>query len=305
MSRCRNQFHKREKVFLKNCDETERLEQCFSDRCRQGDCRNIFGENCDENQDVCVHAPCKDPALLTLLVNAVFDESGLNLCQTDTITAAICREDYEKARSISLNVISIDVSESSLDYLKDKPNCVRIRLADLIITFEAKVFDACGDLLTTFLFESTFLSENPVCSYRTKEQGLSSICTDLYAPYGISYDGCDPVIHVIAFSEGEDHVAAGIHLQATAKVLKLCKTGSDAATDFRMTIGLTLLLRSVYTVEYKFQHAGSSMPPKARAVEQEEDHTCERFLAGDLLMECAKPFEADKDQSDGICVREI
>lgn len=320
MSNYKTNFNKSGKVFRKEYDEPNEItivESCDCESCCNCGSSNSGCNNCgcgnygcsNEREDQreanpCVIAPTCEPRLLTLLTDAVFDETGINLCKTEVIIGDevnINFEDYACAKALLIRVLDVCTEDSSVSYFECKPNCVRVKLENLVCKFEGKLVDNCGNILVTFIFYSSFLSS---CSDKGKcdcecckaDTNPSSICTELYAPNGISYDGESPSINFIGFDTNSSCVRQGIVLQAEAKALKIYLGDSSCGQRYGnliASIGLTLILRSVYTVEYKFAHEGISVPPKAMAIEEEEDRTCEKFVKGDLILKRAKPIEYD------------
>ncbi|BCN32137.1 hypothetical protein [Anaeromicropila herbilytica] len=296
----------------------------------------FFGVDCDEDltingetpanipdgrTDPCLKAPCGEPKLLTLLANAIYDESGINLCRVIRVTqdvdgAFIDLAPYLNAAcNILLEVIDYNLSDSDVQLIPNRPNCVSVRLTNLELTFAARLVDSCGRILTSFRFRATYLLEDESDESYNPDTNPTSICTELYAPYGVSYNSQtnSPMISSIGFvgipittgpnaNFANNFIPQGISIQAMAKVLSLELTNDTSRVVPEMAVGLTLLLRSSYIVEYKFEHAGISVPPKAVPI-IEEDLDCIRFVEGDLLAKNVKPLELRRNNrhSDPLC----
>lgn len=273
----------------------------------------------DGRMDPCLKAPCGEPKLLTLLANAIYDESGINLCRTIEVTSDITGTLIDLAPytntacNILLEVIDYDFSESTVDFIPNRPNCVNVRLTDLVLTFAAKLVDSVGRILTTFQFQATYLISDDTDPSYDPDTNPTSICTELYAPYGVSYNSetNEPMISGIGFvgipdtspvNHTNNVIPQGVSVQAMAKVLNIDLITVSSRIIPEITVGLTLLLRSSYIVEYKFEHAGLSVPPKAVPI-IEEDLDCIRFVEGDLLAKNVKPLELRRNNrhSDPLC----
>lgn len=304
MSKCVKNVNPSDKVFGVNCDDGLLI---------NGDSPNVYP---DGRVDPCLKAPCGEPRLLTLLANAIYDESGINLCRSYLVTqdangSPIDLSAYQNAAcSILLEVIDYDLSQCTIDFIQTRPNCVNIKLTNVVLTLAARVVDSLGRILTTFNFKITYLIPNDQDESYDPDTNPTSICTELYAPYGVSYTtpNYSKVIEGIGYISKDSNdnanntIPQGISLQAMAKVLSLEFVQQGTSIIPELTIGITLMLRSSYIVEYKFEHAGISVPPKAVPM-IEEDLDCIRFVEGDLLAKNVKPLEFRRNvhHTDPLC----
>lgn len=294
MSKCVKNFNPSGKVFGINCDD---------ESVSSGDTPNLYP---NMRKDPCIKAPCGEPNLLTLLANAIYDESGINLCRTIDVTSAsvvgptVEWSDIEDHTcNVLLEVVDYDLASSTVELLSNRPNCVGVKLTDLEVTFAAKFLDTCGRILATTLFKATYLASDDSLDCYDPDTNPTSICTELYAPYGVTYGSdYEPVINGIGYIAdsgivGNNVIPQGISIQAMAKVLNF-DFDTTAGIHPVLTVGLTLMLRSSYIVEYRFEHAGISVPPKAVPI-IEEDLDCIRFVEGDLLAKNVRPLEHRKN----------
>ena len=135
----------------------------------------------------------------------------------------------------------------------------------------------------------------------------SCITFDLYTPYGVAFarenpSGCNklvPTINYMGFINDEEGrevrcnnfptnntIQQGISAQALAKVV------GDNEECF--AIGLTLYIKSIYFVQYRFKHEGLTVPPKLSPV-QDENNDCLDFVCGDLLEPSIRPLSVGQD----------
>lgn len=294
--------------------------------------------------DRCICPPIGEPRCLNMLAPVIFDESGINLCRvidvkhladvcnskekcppcTDFLFGGLRRKDLEDAESIQLQVVDIDFNfvcpisnrHSEIKPSKDKPNCSRVTLRDIDVTFAVKILNDNCKVQKEGLMVLRYLPPVDTCGF-DEETNPSAVTLDLYTPYGISFApenpcGCNklvPTINFIGFVEdqgdhkgccpvGEDGVEKykacrvyemnnavrqGISAQALAKVV--------ANDDGVIAIGLTLYIKVIYFIQYKVPHAGLVVPPKFEAIGAREQNSCIQFVEGDLLEQSIQPLE--------------
>lgn len=297
--------------------------------------------------DICICPPIGEPRCLNMLAPVVFDESGINLCRvvdvdhlvdvcnpnekctpcTDYLFGDLKKRDLRDADNIQLQVVDIDFNFicppsnrfSEIRPPKDKPNCSRVTLRDIDVTFAVKILnDNCKVSKEGFMV-LRYLPPVDSCGF-DEETNPSSVTLDLYTPYGISFSpenpcGCNklvPTINFVGFvenqgmhnlrcgcncgAEGVEHhqhrcyeygannsARQGISAQALAKVI----TNDEGV----MAIGLTLYIKVLYLVQYKVPHAGLVVPPKFEAIGAREQNSCIQFVEGDLLEQSIRPLE--------------
>ena len=250
-------------------------------------CMNGSGGNC---VDVCSNPIIADPSLLGIMAPLIYDEIGINLCtsaQLDDVTTA-----YPSAASASISVVDVSYEYGDgnveIESLASRPNCCLITLSNLTVTFAVRIFDCCGRLLGTEYPSAVYLPSDTGAPTYDPDVNPSSVELELFTPYGFSYDTSGetptPVINAITFSDANNTVTQGVNLFANAKLL-----GFDLE-DSTVTVGLTLVLQSLYYAGYKVSSAGKIDIPKGSIVTP-DNSDCRRFVAGDLLNLTIKPLD--------------
>lgn len=240
-------------------------------------------------RDVCTSPICKDPCLLGMMTPLIYDEVGINLCATFAADIATA---YPTATNASIQVIEATYTYGAgnvqLNVIPGRTNCYSITLANLTIQFAIDLFDATCRYLGTIYPTAVYLPPATGATY-DEDTNPSSVELDLFAPYGVSYASetggtFQPVINFIGRSTTNNFITQGINLFAMAKVLNLNTTGNE------VTVGLTLVLQSLYFVGYKVKSAGKIDIPKGSIMGPEESD-CMRFVAGDPLNLAIKPLD--------------
>lgn len=273
------------------------------DECGINLCRTVCA---DELQDLCCEeGPRKTPDILF---------SGLTKC------------DLINADKLQLQVVDIDFNfvdpcncrYSDIQPAKNKPNLSRITLKDIDVTFAVSVIDCCCKVVKQGMMTVRYLGDERCPAYDPCTNP-SCISFDLYTPYGISFapedpKGCNklvPTINYMGFLNSQhgldelpcqaspmvefpvnNTIQQGVSAQALAKVVAY---GEDC-----FAIGLTLYIKSIYFVQYKFSHQGLTIPPKLTPVDENENNDCLDFVCGDLLEPSIKPLEVGK-KATTIC----
>ena len=328
-------------------------------KCCVGSDSKFFGDNnagiCDvckpaevsPKDDICVCPPIGEPRCLNMLAPVIFDESGINLCRiinvnhlidvcnpksdcmpcTDYLFGNLTKRDLRNAEDIQLQVVDIDFNficpdsnrYSEIKPTKNKPNCSRLTIKDIDVTFAVKILDDRCRVKKEGFMVLRYLPPVDACGF-DEETNPSAVSLDLYTPYGISYApenpcGCNKLVPTINFigyvenlnmhkeqcicpSGGEcmpncpslcrefgsnNTVRQGISAQALAKII--------SNDDGVLAVGLTLYLKVVYFVQYKVPHAGLIVPPKFEAIGAREQNDCLQFVEGDLLEQSIRPLE--------------
>lgn len=289
-------------------------------------------------QDACFCPPIGEPKLLTLLAPVIFDECGINLCRvvditkleevdpckpccdsTDFIFGGITKRDLIRAETVQLQVADIDFNfaypggcrRSEIEPSKDRPNCSRITLRDIDVTFAVKILDLRCRVRKEGFLVLRYLPKRKQPGFN-EETNPSSVTVDLYTPYGVSYEADNPLIatnlvptvNFIGYIEepgktllidksvplppecrlyGRNNEARqGICAQALAKVV--------AKDDEDIAIGLTIYFKAMYFVQYRVCHQGLAVPPKCEPVGPEASK-CVEFVEGGLLEQSIQPLE--------------
>ncbi len=240
--------------------------------------------------------------------------------KTDIIFSGLCKKDFECADKIQLQVVDIDFNFldpcgcrfSEIRPAKCNPNLSRVTLKDILVTFAVTLIDCCCKVVAQGMMTIRYLGSE-------HDEGFDA-CTnpncvslDLYTPYGISYApenpmGCNklvPTINFIGFVANQHGVCgcedmkaftrfnANNTVQQGISVQALSKVVSNDECSF--AVGLTLYFKVIYFIQYKFQHAGLTVPPKLSPIQEEEDNSCLDFVCGDLLEASIQPLEVGTD----------
>ena len=276
--------------------------------------------------------PIGEPKVLTMMAPVVFDESGINLCRTicldeledicqteshekvDILFDGLTKCDLRNACKLQLQVVDIDFNfvdpcdcrYSEIVPAKGNPNLSRITLKDIDVTFAVSVINDCCKVVKEGMMTIRYLGNEQSCGHDPCTNP-SSITFDLYTPYGVSYAsenpcGCNklvPTINYMGFVSAQEGcevkfnsfqvnntIQQGISAQALAKVV-----GYDEEC---FAIGLTLYIKSIYFIQYKFKHEGLTVPPKLSPVE-EQNNDCLDFVCGDLLEPSIRPLSVGLD----------
>ncbi|MHC1748531.1 MAG: hypothetical protein AB9856_09145 [Cellulosilyticaceae bacterium] len=260
------------------------------------------------------------------LCRVICTDQLVDVCQnptsrtTDILFDGLTRRDLEAAEKLQLQVVDIDFNficpkscrYSEIKATKGNPNLTRVTLKDIDVTFAVKVLDSCCKVCKEGMMTVRYLpGEN--CPGYDEETNPNCVSFDLYTPYGVSYApenpaGCNklvPTINYMGFVENQhcyncvceddemqkiyrrydanNSLRQGISAQALAKVI--------AYDENCFAIGLTLYIKSIYFVQYKFAHQGLVVPPKFSPNEDESNNSCLGFVKGDLLEPCIQPLD--------------
>lgn len=241
--------------------------------------------------DVCVEPQCGTPEYLTVLTPVVYDEIGINVCRSFTLPEDLLNC-YPTAAYASAEVIDI-VDERCADNvaiapISSRPNCYEVTLTNLSVTFAVRLYDCCKRLLTTATVPGiVYLSSDTCDESYDEDTNPSSVTLDLFAPYGVAYtDGNvdKPTLNYIGFSTTNNRLVQGLNLMSIAKVLDF------DISDNTMTVGLTLIVKTVYFTQYQLPHNGRAIVSKGDLT-SEEDSLCMSFVSGSLLDRTIKPLE--------------
>ncbi|MDE6024195.1 MAG: hypothetical protein K2G45_01945 [Lachnospiraceae bacterium] len=272
--------------------------------------RVISNTICNSNgngtcHDVCVEPQCGTPEFLTVLAPVVYDEIGINVCRSIELPSDLLNE-FPTAAYASAEVIDIDVSNTcnptSIRPINSRPNCYEVTLTNLSVTFALRLYDCCKKLLTTAtLCDVIYLPESHRhCGYNP-DTNPSSVTLELFAPYGVSYTNGDidsPELNYIGFSSTNNTITQGLNLMSVPKVLNF-----DIA-DGTITVGLTLVVKTIYFTQYQIPHNGRPVISKG-TLAPEDESLCMTFVSGSLLDRNIKPLEScnplDNKESCNSC----
>ena len=250
------------------------------------------GMSGSECVDVCINPQCGEPQFLTVLTPVVYDELGINVCQTFTLPSTVPTT-YPTAVYASAEVIDITFPTTgegavTITPISSRPNCYEITLTNLTFTFAVKFYDCCRRLLGTVLVpEVLYLPSSTTDPGYDEDTNPSSLVINLFAPYGVVYTDGDittPALNVVGFSTTNSSLEQGLNLMAIPKVLALDVVAGT------ITVGLTLIVKSIYFTQYQLPHNGKAIISKG-STSQSEDSLCLDFVNGNLLDRNIKPIE--------------
>ena len=241
--------------------------------------------------DVCTTPIIGDPNLLGIMAPLIYDEIGINLCTSVELGEDVATT-YPTATSASVSVVNLEYDYGAgnveIEALASRPNCSLITLSNVTVTFAVRIFDCCCRLLGTLYPTAVYLPSDTTAPTYDADTNPSSVELELFTPYGFCYDVAGtaptPVINPVTFAEGSNGANQGVNLFANAKVLDF------STEDSTVTVGLTLVLQSLYYVGYKVQSAGKIDIPKGSIVTP-DNSDCRRFVAGELLNLAIKPLD--------------
>lgn len=237
---------------------------------------------------------------------------------TDILFDGISKEDLAEADKIQLQVVDINFNfnnddcerYSEIKSAKGNPNLSRITLKDIDVTLAVECISECCKVTKTGMMTIRYLGDEDSCGHDSCTNP-SAVTFDLYTPYGVGYkvedpDGCCKLIKNINYMGfiGEDKdarcygreaatfnmnntIQQGISAQALAKVI--------ASNEDCFAIGLTLYIKAIYFVQYKFKHEGLTIPPKLSPMDEDNNNSCLDFVCGDLLEASIQPLEVGKN----------
>jgi len=251
----------------------------------------LFNDSC---LDVCVNPQCGDPEYLTILAPVVYDEIGINICRSVPLPADTSVE-FPTAVYASAEVIDIDLPAptgetggTTISPIANRANCYEVELSNLSVTFAVRLYDCCKRLLTTLTIASViYLPPLTTDEGYDTDTNPTSVAMDIFAPYGVVYEDGDvtsPTINFIGFSTTNSSLEQGLNLMAIPKVLDF------DLTDGTVTIGLTLIVKSIYFTQYQIPHNGKAIVSKG-SLNPSEDSVCMDFVSGSLLDRNIKPLE--------------
>ena len=250
-------------------------------------------ENHKDSCDPCVTPPTTTPKCLTLLAPVVYDECGINLCKVMERSVycnpQIC-DIQVRVLDIDFNTLNCDCG-SRAETLRSRPACTRITLSHLKVKLAVQLMDHCHNIIESFVITEEFLPSMDD-EYYDEDTNPSSICLELYTPYGLSYEtrhnDLVPSINFIGMEQngcsGNNALRQGIVAQALAKVVRF---DSDRGI---VALGLTLYLKSLYFVQYRMAHEGLVVPPKCTPYCEKDVNVCKDFVEGCLLSQNISPL---------------
>lgn len=240
--------------------------------------------------DVCANPICAEPRVLSVMAPLIYDEIGINLCTTFELGVDVATT-YPTVTCASVKVINATYTYGengvSIDTLAGRPNCYGVTLSNLTVQFAVNLYDAGGRLVDTIYPTAVYLPSDTTAPTYDEETNPSSVELEIFAPYGYAYAGegaPTPVINYIGYLDTNNLPTQGINLYSIAKLIDF------EIDDSTVTVGLTLVLQSMYYAGYKVASAGRIDTPKGSIISPENTE-CMMFVAGDLLDLEIKPLD--------------
>ena len=241
--------------------------------------------------DLCANPVCGDPSVLSIMAPLIYDEIGINLCTTFDLGVDIATT-YPTVTSASVKVIDATYAYGpegvQIESLAGRPNCYVVTLSGITVQFAIELYDAAGRLVATIFPTAVYLPASTTAPTYDEDTNPVSVELEIFAPYGFSYDTTEavptPVINFIGFSQDSNFIRQGLNLYGLAKLLDFDIEDSTA------TVGLTLVLQSLYFAGYRVESAGKIDVPKG-SILAADNTDCMRFVAGDLLNLAIKPLD--------------
>ncbi len=266
-------------------------------KCNKCGGNRIISNGCKTSQngcfDVCTTPICADPSVLSIYAPLIYDEIGINLCTTFDLGTDISTA-YPTAVSACAQIIDIAYTYGEgnveIEAIAGRPNCYLVTLSNLTVTFAVNVYDASCRLLGTLYPTAVYLPSDTGAATYDEDTNPSTATLEVFAPYGVSYNspggGGAPTValNYIGFLSTDNYVRQGINMYAIPKVLNF------DIDDDTITVGITLIVQSLYFAGYKVASGGKINTPKGSLIPA-EDNECLYFVAGDLLNLAIKPLD--------------
>ncbi len=242
--------------------------------------------------DVCTNPICGSPDYLGIFAPLIYDEIGINLCTTFDLGVAVPTA-YPTATNISVQVIDVayDYGDGNVEVssISGRTNCYSVILSNLTVTLAIGLYDANCRLLDTLYQTVLYLPSDTAAATYDEDTNPSSVELEIFAPYGVAFNSGTGgaftyALNNVGFLSTDNYVRQGINLYTIPKVLNFDEDDSTA------TIGITLVLQSLYFSGYRVPSAGKINIPKGCILPTDES-ACMKFVAGDLLDLAIKPLD--------------
>ena len=240
--------------------------------------------------DVCVNPVMGTPNVLGIYAPVIYDEVGINLCTTFDLGIDLVTE-YPTVSWASVRIadIAFTYGEGNVEVepITGRPNCYLITLSNLTVTFAVSLYDAACRLVTTVYPTAVYLPSDVAAPTYDDDTNPSIVELELFAPYGSAFtlDGTvlTPTINVIGFETTNNFVRQGINMYALPKLINL------DTDDSTVTVGITLILQSLYFAGYCVETSGRINTPKGN-LSTSEGSDCMEFVEGNLLELAIRPL---------------
>lgn len=251
--------------------------------------------------DVCSNPVIGEPKILSLYAPVIYDEIGINLCTNFELGVDLATE-YPTVTCASIRItdIAFTYGEGNVEVepISGRPNCYLVTLSNLTVTFAVNLYDAACRLITTVYPTAVYLPPETTADTYDEDTNPTSVELELFAPYGTSVTGTGvetaTVLNVIGFAQGSNILTQGINLYGIPKLIDL------DTDDSTVTVGITLVLQSLYFAGYCVNTEGKTNIPKG-SLSTMEDNDCLQFVTGELLNLEIKPLEFSCGAEPNCC----
>lgn len=240
--------------------------------------------------DVCAHPIIAEPNLLGIMAPLIYDEVGINLCTTFDLGTTVSTA-FPTATNATISLVGATYTNGTggvtLEAITGRPNCYVVTLSNLTLQFAVNLYDDSCRYLTTLFPTAVYLPSSTTAPTYDEDTNPSSVELEIFAPYGVSYTAGatpTPVVNYVGFDSTNNMIRQGVNLFGIAKLLDF------STEESTVTVGVTLVLQSMYYVGYKVKSAGRIDIPKGSIVSP-DNSDCMRFVAGDLLNLAIKPLD--------------
>lgn len=243
-------------------------------------------------EDVCTNPICGEPRTLGLFAPLIYDEIGVNLCTSFELDVDIPSE-YPTVTKATIQAIDATYSYGednvNVEGITGRQNCSRVTLSNIEVQFALSLYDGACRLVDTLYPTALYLPSDDDAETFDEDTNPSSVELELFTPYGVSYYSPElgdptPIVNFIGFTGENNSVTQGLNMYCIAKLIDFDEDDSE------VTVGLTLVLQSLYYAGYKVRSGGKIDTPKGSIVSP-ENSDCMRFVAGDLLNLEIKPLD--------------
>lgn len=276
-------------------------------KCKKNGCCTRIVSNVVSNMpngcfDVCKNPICGSPDELSLYAPLIYDQIGINLCAAFPVGVDISAV-YPAATNATASIIDVSYSYGNnnvvINQIPGRPNCYSVTLSNLSVTFAVSLYDENCRLIATIYPTATYLPSDTTAATYDEDVNPASVELEIFSPYGVSYNRQEgaaqeytPALNYIGFLSSDNGITQGLNLYAIPKVIDL-----DTITD-EITIGLSLILQSLYYSGYKVKSEGKIVTPKGSIASQENSDEI-KFVCGNLLNLAIKPLDLSPPACEG------
>ncbi len=279
-------------------------------KCKSCKCCRIVSPVCSKIdaadgccRDVCTNPICGTPGTLGIFAPVIYDELGINLCATFPVGITVSTE-YPTAVSACVRLVNLTYTygtadgEVNIQPIAGRPNCTRITLSNIVADYVIIYYDSSCNTLGTSNVSATYLPSDQTSTFYDGDTNPSSVTLEMYTPYGYSYnlvEGGNPTaaINNIGFDSTNNSIREGLNLYGIPKVLDFDEAASE------ITVGLTLVMQTLYFAGYRVPVVGRMDTPKG-SITSDEESVCMDFVAGELLNLAIRPLNLSPPACEGV-----